>query len=131
MPVAESMHLYEIFSKYFENGKDAKAAVNAIETISETKISAMLRRLLTKDDKVDLIREMKSDKSELVEMIHSNKSELVEIIHSNKTELIEKIQSNKTELVAMIGRSKVETIFWIVGLGIVQIALILFSKSLT
>src|SRR3546814_12309847 len=89
------MHLYEIFSKYFENGKDAKAAVNAIETISETKISAMLRRLLTKDDKVDLIREMKSDKSELVEKIQSNKTELVEIIHSNKTELVEIIHSNK------------------------------------
>src|SRR3546814_4214086 len=106
MPVAESMHLYEIFSKYFENGKDAKAAVNAIETISETKISAMLRRLLTKDDKVDLIREMKSDKSELVEKIQSNKTELVEIINSNKTELVEIIHSNKTELVEMIHSNK-------------------------
>src|SRR3546814_6316759 len=110
MPVAESMHLYEIFSKYFENGKDAKAAVNAIETISETKISAMLRRLLTKDDKVDLIREMKSDKSELVEKIQSNKTELVEIIHSNKTELVEIIHSNNTESVEMIQSNKTELV---------------------
>src|SRR3546814_13818939 len=108
MPVAESMHLYEIFSKYFENGKDAKAAVNAIETISETKISAMLRRLLNKDDKVDLIREMKSDKSELVEKIQSNKTEMVEIIHSNKKEQVEIIHSNKKERVEMIEPTKKE-----------------------
>lgn len=119
MPISESMHLYEVFGKYFGNNEDAKAVVHSIVAVSENKIRAMERIFLTKDDKVDLIREMKSDKAELIGMMKSGHADLIREMKSDKAELIDRI-----------GRAKLETICWIVGLGIIQIVLILFSRSL-
>ncbi|QEC52128.1 hypothetical protein EDD80_11721 [Anseongella ginsenosidimutans] len=97
MSASATLTLYEILTRYFHNEQDAKAAVEAVEAVSERKIKNMKPHLLTKEDKVHLVREMKSDKEELMDRIH---------------------------------KAKIETIVWVVGVGVIQIALIFFSKVL-
>lgn len=95
MSASATLTLYEILTKYFQNERDAKAAVEAVEAVSERTIKNMESDLLTHSDKVDLVREMKSDKGEVMDRVQ---------------------------------KAKLETIVWIVGVGVIQIALIFFTK---
>lgn len=54
----QSLKIYEILQKHFQNDADAKEIVHQIEAVVEGKIEQKKDILLTKDDKVDMIKWM-------------------------------------------------------------------------
>lgn len=112
MSAQSTLALYEVLTRYLQNDEDARNTVDAVEGITQSKINTMEQRLLTKEDKLDIIREMKSDKAELFREMKSD-----------KTELIREMKSDKAELIQMINKSKTDTIFWFAGALILHFVL--------
>lgn len=62
----ETLKLYGVLTRYFGNERTAKMFVETMESISQQKVDAMEKRLLTKDDKIDLIDRIHKSKIETV-----------------------------------------------------------------
>lgn len=54
----QSLKIYEILKKHFQNDADAKELVQQIEAVAEGKIEQKKDVFLIKDDKVDMIKWM-------------------------------------------------------------------------
>jgi hypothetical protein len=58
MTATQSLKVYEVLNKHFNNKEDAKIVVEQIEQIIEEKIEAKKDIFLTKDDKIELINKI-------------------------------------------------------------------------
>lgn len=70
------IQLFQIFRQKFGE-KDAEVIVETMEKIVDNKMEANRNTYLTKDDKVELIREIKQDKEELIKAIRDSKIDTI------------------------------------------------------
>ncbi len=61
MTASQSLKIYEVLGKHFNNAEDAKLIVEQIEQIVEEKINDKKDILLTKDDKIELLGRIDSN----------------------------------------------------------------------
>lgn len=93
MTHSTQIQLFQIFRQKFGE-KDAEVIVDSLEKVVDNKMEVSRNTYLTKDDKIELIREMKQDKEELINAM----------------------KQDKTELIQAIKDSKIDTIKWMIGL---------------
>ncbi len=66
MTAAQSLKLFQIAQRYFENEADASTFVSEIEMVADGKLDTKKDIFLTKDDKIDLMEKMSKDKIYLI-----------------------------------------------------------------
>ncbi|MGI8581134.1 MAG: hypothetical protein ACR2KX_03015 [Chitinophagaceae bacterium] len=66
MTATQSLKLYQIAQRYFNNPEDASAFISEIEMVVDNKLDARRDILATKEDIYQLKIEMKEQKSELI-----------------------------------------------------------------
>jgi hypothetical protein len=70
------IQLFQIFRQKFGE-KDAEIIVETLEKTVDNKMEAAKNTYLTKDDRMDIIREMKEDKMELLKAIKDSKIDTI------------------------------------------------------
>lgn len=77
MTSSQSVKIYEILQKYFQNAEDAKIVVQEIEEIVEKKVEAKKDILATKEDIYVVKQDLLNVKTDLIDRIHQAKVETI------------------------------------------------------
>jgi hypothetical protein len=117
----QGISLYNILRKRPGNEETAEL-VKFVKFEVKSKLDAKGEVFMTKDDKHYVFGDLSS-------RISDTKTELTDRINDTKIQLIERINETKIELIDRINKTKTETIRWIVGVGVLQFILSIFSKK--
>jgi hypothetical protein len=126
--VKQTIRLYDVLNKYFQNAEDSQIFVSEIGEMMDSKLEFKINSLATKNDLVEIKQEIadlrNATKQDLAEVRTELKQDIA-VLRSDFARLDAGINLNITNSALSLERTQKEQLKWIIGIMITMTGLII------